>query len=124
GKHGAYNAVDIHYWQFNVYFLTVSQSRTSQFDQLVIQRLVEAVILLDGLVGACVREHSFGRSQNVAQVQASGLPVVDSATAFQQVHTTHHVGQLANTQTCHDFTQLFSHHEQVVHDVFRLAFEL
>ncbi len=92
-------------------------------DQLVIERLVEAVILR---LDAAAR-HAAGHRrvvQNGRKVDALGLPVVQGLARFQHVDAAHHFIESAEAHLRHVAAHLFGDEEEEIDDVLGRALEL
>jgi len=66
------------------YLLAASQRRLGQFDQLVVQRALKAVVLLMDGVGAQKVRWLLRRRQQPGQIDAAGLPVIDRRASIKR----------------------------------------
>ena len=98
------------------------KGRLRKLDELVVQRLVQFVVLLDGLM----KDRSGNRAglhEHIAQIDAVGLPARDCFVLIQALDMADGLFKRPETELCQDFADLLCDvHEEVDH-VFRLAAE-
>jgi len=82
------------------------------------------VLLLSRPGSAAHRLARWGWRRQAAEVEATGLPVLDALAHVEQVGTANQVVELADAQLGHDLTHFFCDEEEVVHDMLGLAREL
>ena len=95
----------------------------AEFDEFVVERLVESVVLTLTAERRDVIRHLRLR-QKIRKVESLGLPVVDCLTSVESIHATDHLVDGAEPDFGHDLTELFGHEEEVVDYVLRLSCEL
>ena len=88
----------------------------------VVERLLEAVVLRDLAEAAHVGRH-FRLVQNLAEVQALGLPVVHGLLDFEPVAAADHLVHLPEAELGHQLAHFLGDHAHEVDDVLRLAGE-
>ena len=67
---------------------------------------------------------SLCRCQDWRQVQSVGFPVIDCIVGVQAVRSSDHVIDGLKAELRHELASFFCHHEQVIHNMFRLPNEL
>ena len=100
-----------------------SSAGCAQLDQLVVERLVEAVVLLFALVERDVGRH-LRQVEDAREVEAPRLPVLDAALHVEQVGAADQLVELAHAELRHQLAHFFGDEEEVVDDVLGLAGEL
>ena len=121
-KHGADRTVDVPDGVGRPHRATAFQGDGAVADQLLVKRLVEAVLLMilviqhRAVTGGAVM-------QDARQVNPGGLPMVDGRLHIDPVHTPHHLRHRAEAELRHDLAKLLGDEEEVVDDVLRLAGE-
>jgi hypothetical protein len=90
---------------------------------LVMNDLRGRVVLRDHATDLNPVVRFFRRGQHGRQVKSIGFPVPDGIFRFKTVDATDHVVHLPEAQIGHDASSVLGDHEQIVHDVFRLAGE-
>ena len=99
------------------------QRRRAELDQLVVDRLFEAVVLRYRL------EHAHavpwgGRRQHVREVEPFGLPAGAFAAHLQPIRAADQLGQAADPERGHDLAHLVGHVKHEADHVFGLPVEL
>ena len=115
--------VDVADWQFDLDRFAFVERRLGQFDQLVVERLVQTVVLRTGVIDR-LAGGVFGDVENAAVVKTARLPVFDALLHIQEIGAADQVVELADAHLRHQFAQFFGNEEEVVDDVLRLAGEL
>ena len=93
-----------------------------QFQQTIVECLVEAMILIVHSPDRNVRRN-FRHMKDRRKIQFLRFPVFDGL-AHQLVATADHFIDRAESQLGHQFANFFRDHAEVIHDVFGLAGEL
>ena len=120
-RDGTDDAIDVTDLERAFDLLTALDRRLADIEQLRrIQRLLEAVILRDRLtttdLGAEIR-----LIENVAEVEAVRLPMINSCLYFKAVGATDHLIDRAETEARHDFAHLGRDEAHEIHCMLRLA---
>ena len=89
-------------------------------DQLIVERLLQAVVLL---LHAAARHASgnLGIVKNGGIIQAARLPVVDGGLHFQHVDAADHLVHGAEAECRHEFAHLFGDKEEILDHVLGLT---
>ena len=95
----------------------------AQLDERVVERALQAVILLFPAVSGNVGGDD-GHLEQAREVQPFRLPVGYRLAGVQTVHAPDHLVDGSEAHVRHNLAQLFGDEEEVVDDVFRLAVEL
>src|SRR5215210_3188502 len=120
GEHPADRALRVRNGPLEVDLFSVFEGWSAPFDQLVVQRLLEAVILGPGVP----YRPSCGRLDPVEQrreVHAARLPVFDGVTHLEPVGAPDHLPEAPEAHAGHVFAHLFGDEEEVVDNVLRSA---
>ena len=99
------------------------QRLAAHHDQLLVQRLVQAVVLLGAVVQVLVHERRVRLVQHRRQVQLVRLPVRARQRGVQRADLADRLVDGAETQLRHVFADLFGDEQEEVLDEFRLAGE-
>ena len=121
-EHGTDGAVDVADRHINADFFAALQRRFGEFDQAVIQRLVETVVLRFAVEARDFGAH-FRLVENTAEIEAAGFPVFDAWAGVEQVGTADQVIKLADAELRHQLADFLGDKKEVIDDVFRLAGE-
>ena len=122
-EHRTHCAMHIADGQVELHRRAILNRLGGEFDQAVVQRRLDPVILL----GGATPRHAARRRrivENRGEVQALRLPVVDGLAHLQPLDAAHHLIDGAIAEPRHDLPHLFRHEEEVVDHRFRLAREL
>ncbi len=120
-QHGAYRPVAVANRHNERHFFATLERGLAAFEQLNIQRLVQAMILLLGVPHAGIHIRLV---KQIAKVQAPCLPVLDAGAHVQQIGATDKLIELADTQLRHDLAHFFGNEEKEIDDMLGLALEL
>ena len=120
GEHGADGAVQVAHRQVDGHRLTALQRRGRQREELLVERLVEAVVLAFGVVTADRGRH-VRTVEDAAVVEAARLPVADTLLHVEQVGATDEVVELADAQLGHQLAHFVGDEEEEVDHVLGLA---
>ena len=113
--HRAERAVDVADRHLDAHGFAAFQRGFGQADQLVVQRLVELVVLFDGLVQDRAGDRA-GLHQHVRQVHAVRLPAADRLVLIQALHVAHGLFKRAEAELGQQLAHLFGdEHEEVDH---------
>ena len=83
--------------------LAVFERRLGQVEQLrAVERQLEAVVLLARAVRADVRVRLLDRRQQLGEVEAVGLPMLDRGVRFQAIDAADHFVDRAEAELGHD----------------------
>ena len=119
----ANHAVDVTYLERAFDLLATLDCRLADLEQLRrIERPLETMILRDRLttanLGAEIR-----LIENVAEIEAVRLPMIDGVLHFKTVSTPDHFVNCAEAETRHDLAHLSRNEAHEVHDMLGLARE-
>src|SRR5450830_1198016 len=123
GQHGAHGAVQVLHRRDERDALALLQRSLGLRDQLVIERLLQAVFLFLVVVHAQAFV-DLRLVEDRREVQALRLPVRDGLGLVQQVGAADQLVVGADAQLRHQLARFFGHEEEVIDDMFRLALEL
>jgi len=122
-EHRADAAIEVARVLHEVDLLAALDGRHAAFDQLHVQRLVQAMILR-----LHVQTRHVGADlwlvEHATEVQATRLPVIDALARVQQIGAADEFVELAHAELGHDAPRFFGDEEEVVHHVLGLATEL
>ena len=96
-EHGADGPVHVAHRQVQVHPVAGGQRALAQLDQRVVQRLLQAVLLLPGLVPRGARRQ-LRHGEDRGQVQPLGLPVPDRVVGVQHLGVADGLGDAAEAQ--------------------------
>ena len=103
-------------------FLAALQRLARVVNQLVVERFLQAMVLLDRAVASHARGH-VRIVKHGGKIQAAGFPVVNVAALGEAIDAAHHFIQLAETELRHDLPQVFGDIEEEIDHVLGLALE-
>src|SRR5205823_4933727 len=123
GEHGAHGAVAVRDRQLEADRLAPLERRPAARDDLIVERLREAVVLQ---LDAAPRDRGrYVRGvEDLRQVHALRLPVPGDVAHVQHVDAPDHVVDGAEAERCHDLAQLLGDEHHEVDHVLGLALEL
>ena len=122
-EHRADGAIDVADRNLNLDGLLTLESRRRERDELVVERPVEPVILpLHGAPRCALRQ--LGLIENLRQIDALGLPMVDGGLGLQAIGAPDHLVHGPEAELRHQLTHVFGDEAEVVLDELRLAVEL
>ena len=120
---GSGDAVDVADRQGRLDLFAPLNGRSAQRQQLGdVQRLVDAMVL-DHLAVTPHFRAGFRLVEDLAEVDALGLPVLDGLAGLEPVGATHHLGNGAEAQLGHDLADLLGDEAHEVDRVLRFAGE-
>ena len=90
----------------------------------MIERVFQAVLLLDLAVCLHVGSWFRGRREHRREIDSLCLPVLNRVVGFEQIDSADEFVHRANAERRHDLAAFLGGHEEVIDDVFRLAVEL
>ncbi len=123
GKHGAHGAVDVARVLDELHFLAALQRGTGAFNQHMIERLGEAMILLFGLTARHVGRH-IGLMEHAAEIEPARLPVLDALARVEQLGAADQIVELAHAELGHDGAHFLGDEEKEIHHMLGLARKL
>ena len=97
--HGAERTVHIADRHLNAHRLLLLEGRLRKLDELVVERFVEIVVLLDGLMQDGSRNRS-RLHEHVAQIDAVGLPTLDRFVLVEAFDMANGLLQGAEAKLC------------------------
>ena len=105
-------------------FRAAFNRRPREVEQLgPIKRQLKPVVLPAGAMGVDAVMRLLDRRQQAREVEAIRLPVLDRGIGIENIDAADQFLDCAEAQFSHHLPRVFSHHEQVVHDVLRFAGE-
>src|SRR5690606_26053451 len=90
------------------------------FDQLIIKRMFEAMILLLSMTARYILGQSW-LVEYLAEIESLCFPVFDAGLHIQKIGTADEVIELPDAKLSHQFAYLFGNEEEVIDHMFRLA---
>ena len=120
--HGADRTVDVANRHFDAHGLLAFEGRSGKFDELVVQRLLQLVVLLDGLV----QDRAGYRTsllEHVGQVDAAGLPALDGLVLIQALNVADGLLKSPEAELGENLAHLLSDEHEEVDHMLRLATE-
>ena len=120
GQHGADGAIEVADRLFQPHRLAVLHRRGAFHDQFAVHGLFQVMFL----ELAMADRHTWGRHhlvQQLAEIDAFGLPMRDRRLGVQPVHLPDHLLKAAEAQLGHNLAHFLGDEEQVVDHVFRRA---
>ena len=120
--HGAKRTVHVADWHLDAHRLLLLKGWLRKLDELVVERLVEFVVLLDGLMQDGSRNRS-RLHEHVAQIDAIGLPTLDRFVLVEAFDMADGLLQGAEAKLCEQFADFLGDEHEEVDDVLRLALE-
>lgn len=101
GKHRPHSPVDVADGNIQLHCLTLLKAWKDFLNEFMIERLIQAVILLLHAVGSkSLRNRRFLKQGS--EVDALGLPVMDSLLGIKALHMPHHLVDGSEPQFGHD----------------------
>ena len=123
-EHGAHGAIGVLDLELPANRSSFGNGGLRGRDETIVERFVEAVVLLLCAVDVGHSVLLFGRRQNRREVDALRLPVHDRIHGVQHVDAPDHLPIGTKPERRHDLACLLGDHEEVVDHVLRLALEL
>src|ERR1017187_10076375 len=122
-QHGAHSAMDIAHWQADLDRSKSIDSDARGFEDFVIERVFETVVLRLHASPGHARGHRRA-IENCRKIEASRLPVIDCGLNVQHVNPPHHLVETAESQLRHVLTHLLGKKEKEIDHVLGLPLEL
>ena len=121
-QHGAYCTVRVLDRQVNFDRMATFNRRFCQFDQLMVQSLIKAVVLILAVVDSYLWSGIWFIQQR-GQIQAFGFPVINCCANFQTVPLANHLVEPAITQFGHELPDFLCYICEEIDDMLRCAWE-
>ena len=122
-EHGAHGAVHVADGQLDADHALIFEGIAGMLDQLIVERLVQAVILrLDAAAGDAGWH---GRAvQDGGEIETLGFPMIHRLARIEHVDAADHFVEFAEAELGHVLADLLGDEEEEIDDVFGLALEL
>ena len=118
------DSIDVGNRQCGGDFFALLDRRFADVEQMRdIERLLQAVILCVRAIASDFRAH-WRRVEQLREVDALGLPMIDGVTRFKNVRAAHHLDDGAEAELSHEFTHFLSDEFHEVHGMLRITGEI